>query len=374
MNIFRGRGSLSDADRFRRDFREIFCQEGISAAGISAATQAGACELSIRKVEGRLPNGEEYSAYVLGDHVHKPRSKVQAYWVPQGQFVDIPETPGQNDPKFVFTPSFSGCTWVMDRLPEGRIRVHHVEGGRFEEQYSSGALQLGNFSTLSATRWRDYANPDRDGNLTRKASMFMAHEEGQGWVQYWQTREYTVGQRGDFAVGPNGKVQGHDYCVLTHQERVNGLLTTMAASHSEQCRHGQPTIQSSRSEFPVRDLRLPDLNPSQSAPSQDRTTEVHHDGNLHGGGARAYRSDSISSSNSSDVGHAADAYMARYLRGSEGAARLDESRYQPVARRGSTSSVSSTASSSSSESTSAARNERVEAYIRSQRGGGGRSR
>lgn len=63
-------------------------------------------------------------------------SPVKAYWVPQGKFMDIPIKPGENDPQVVFTPDFTGCHFVADKL-DTKFRIYHVEGGRIEQQYEN---------------------------------------------------------------------------------------------------------------------------------------------------------------------------------------------------------------------------------------------
>jgi hypothetical protein len=228
---------IHDVD-FNRDYPVAFCQDGISAAGINPATQAGEVIVSIHKIEGQLGNGENYSAYVIGDKGGKGQ-QIAAYWVPQGGSAVIPEHPGKEDPKFVFTPSFSGCTWVLNRVDESTLLAQHLTGGKFNSEYSANREEKG--IALSATRWRDYAAPDPEGKLTKKAAMFMRYEgRDQGWGQFWQTRDYIVGKSGQGieVIGDNAKVVGHDYKVLTRSERSAAFGTVMAASASEHRRHG----------------------------------------------------------------------------------------------------------------------------------------
>lgn len=78
-----------------------------------------------------------YFIQLVGDRTHSSYDS-KAYWLAQGKFIDIPLNPVENvDPEIVFTPSFSGCSLVVDYMNDKTLRVYHVEGGKELEQYNN---------------------------------------------------------------------------------------------------------------------------------------------------------------------------------------------------------------------------------------------
>jgi hypothetical protein len=264
FNRLTGRAS-NDADVFAEKYREIFCQEAISVAGLSnrdaSSLPAGPAHFSVQKVTGSTvwTDGHEYkeapfSAYVMGKGAARDGTSLHGYWVPQGGVTEIARNPGPSDPKFLLTPSFSGCTAVVENVPgqPDKLRVRHISGGRHEEEYGAqvSAGQIRGVDVVSSVRWRDYAHPNAQDKLTTKGAMFMAHEQDRGWVQYWQVRSISIGRISDHryaATGPND-VRGHSLHVLDNQERFNGLVTLEAGIRSERGRYaGLPDIAVSES-------------------------------------------------------------------------------------------------------------------------------
>lgn len=78
----------------------------------------------------RFQNRNEWYYYIQ----ESPNSNNEAWWLPQGQFIDIPIVPGPDDPIFVFTPAFTGCSLVVDYLNSATLRVYHVQR---VEQYNN---------------------------------------------------------------------------------------------------------------------------------------------------------------------------------------------------------------------------------------------
>lgn len=56
-------------------------------------------------------------------------------WLPQGKSITFPVEPRHDQPCFVFTGDFTGCSLIIDQLTEFEYRAYHVEGGKMAEQY-----------------------------------------------------------------------------------------------------------------------------------------------------------------------------------------------------------------------------------------------
>jgi hypothetical protein len=287
MDFFRS-SRKNHARTFSEDYPKIFCQEAVSVAGLTnhdaANMQAGPAYFSVERVKGRTrwTDGHEFaegkfSAFVMGKGEAADARSLHAYWVPQGGVTEIARNPGPSDPKLLFTPSFSGCTSVVEAIPgqPDRLRVRHISGGRHEEEYASKVRdgQVRQVDVVSASSWREYAHPDAQDRLTMKSAMFMVHEPERGWVQYWQARTISIGRTQDrqyAATGPN-LVRGQDVVVLDNPERFKGLVILEARIRSEGARHGGiPQLAISRSEpGPQYDIsaRTAALKPSVSTPS-----------------------------------------------------------------------------------------------------------
>ena len=110
-----------------------------------------------------------------------------AYWAPQGGYVDIPAHPQKGDPELVFTPGFSGCTFVADMLNEKTIRVRHVQGSMEDLEYNNLAASEHGQGMIEAMEYIDYGyHNDIHGKLIEntKASAFMIYESGRWNIKY----------------------------------------------------------------------------------------------------------------------------------------------------------------------------------------------
>jgi len=109
-----------------------------------------------------------------------------AYWVPQGGHIDIPAHP-MRGPKLVFTPGFSGCTFVADKLNDETIRVRHVQGGKEDLEYNNLAADEHGLGMIDAMEYVDYGyHHDSQGNLMENitGSAFMIYENDQWNIKY----------------------------------------------------------------------------------------------------------------------------------------------------------------------------------------------
>ncbi|XP_061723516.1 uncharacterized protein LOC133529733 [Cydia pomonella] len=79
-----------------------------------------------------------------------------AYWLPQGGSIDIPQRPNSNQPRYVFTPDFSGCSWTVTPLSNGMLRLRHVEGGREAAQFNNLSSGAKGGATTYAMQYKDY--------------------------------------------------------------------------------------------------------------------------------------------------------------------------------------------------------------------------
>lgn len=110
-----------------------------------------------------------------------------AYWAPQGGHVDIPAHPQKGQPELVFTPGFSGCTFVADKLDENTLRVRHVQGGKEDTEYNDLAVNEHGQGMIDAMEYRDYGYHmnGQEGLMENiSGSAFMIYEEGQWNIKY----------------------------------------------------------------------------------------------------------------------------------------------------------------------------------------------
>ena len=84
---------------------------------------------------------------------------IQAYWVPQGQSLDIPLHPNEGEPRYVFTPDFSGCSMEVDRINAHTLKVYHVEGGKEQAQYVDQNHGWGNAASMPPAAYGTAAQP-----------------------------------------------------------------------------------------------------------------------------------------------------------------------------------------------------------------------
>ncbi|MCW0309566.1 RHS repeat domain-containing protein [Pantoea ananatis] len=112
-----------------------------------------------------------------------------AYWASQGGYVDIPTHPQQGDPRLVFTPGFSGCTFVADKINENTIRVRHVQGGKEDIEYNDLAPGQHGQGMIDAMEYQHYGyhqNENRQLIENITGSAFMVYE-GNHWIIKYQS-------------------------------------------------------------------------------------------------------------------------------------------------------------------------------------------
>lgn len=111
----------------------------------------------------------------------------QAYWAPQGGYVDIPAHPQKGDPTLVLTPGFSGCTFVADKLNEDTIRVRHVQGKKEDPEYNNLDDEEHGQGMIDAMEYKDYGYHHDDQRELKENIMgtaFLKYEDNQWKIKY----------------------------------------------------------------------------------------------------------------------------------------------------------------------------------------------
>ncbi|WP_118985793.1 hypothetical protein [Photorhabdus sp. CRCIA-P01] len=110
---------------------------------------------------------------------------ILAYWAPQGGYVDIPAQPNlSRHPQYVFTPGFSGCSFVVDKMHKDILRVRHVQGGQEDAEYNNQNIDHG-MGMIAAMEFRDYGYHEADGKVMENTYGFAFLKFNPGEKQ-WQ--------------------------------------------------------------------------------------------------------------------------------------------------------------------------------------------
>lgn len=114
---------------------------------------------------------------------------ILAYWAPQGGYVDIPAQPNiSRNPQYVFTPSFSGCSFVVDKMNKDTLRVRHVQGGQEDVEYNNQNIDHG-MGMITAMEFRDYGYHEADGKVIENTYGFAFlkfNQEEKQWQLHYQ--------------------------------------------------------------------------------------------------------------------------------------------------------------------------------------------
>ncbi|MDY7587578.1 cytotoxin [Vibrio cholerae] len=115
-----------------------------------------------------------------------------AYWVAQGKYLDIPKHPDPHrDHLYVFTPNFSGCSFVVDDWEDEVIRVYHVEGGKEDKQYNE--LQYHGNGLINYMSFRDYGFYQQGSSIIKNITgfAFMRYNtQTRNWEIHFQKQEH----------------------------------------------------------------------------------------------------------------------------------------------------------------------------------------
>lgn len=105
-----------------------------------------------------------------------------AYWLPQGQYIDVPlKNPCAN---YIFTPELSGCKIYVDRVSGDMARFFHIQGPHEAKEYTSsvqGSQLLAIDSNDYGIEWRD--NPDYVNSIRANVVFQYGNNEWICWLQ-----------------------------------------------------------------------------------------------------------------------------------------------------------------------------------------------
>ncbi|WP_175964441.1 TcdA/TcdB pore-forming domain-containing protein [Burkholderia pyrrocinia] len=189
-------------NKFTDDFRnaivtaKILDTQEYKANGIDLRN-GGKYQFSIAENYGALANGQKTEKfYTLELKAGKSRATsaarekptVNAYWAPQGSYVDIPIHPGPNDSNILFTPDFGGCHIAIDQINDDTYRVYHVEGGKENVQYNN--LPDHGYGHVASMESRDYSQDTPNGQ-SASGHAYMIYEDGT-WKIRWQKQHVVM--------------------------------------------------------------------------------------------------------------------------------------------------------------------------------------
>lgn len=162
--------------------------------------------------------------------IPKGSEDVHAYWCHQGGHVDIPIHPSINEPKFLFTPPFSGCSLVVDlqKINEkNSLRVYHVQGGKEDVEYNNLARNKDTLGMLYSMEYKDYGfhwDYIKTAFVENIHGMaFLAYSEQQKmWIMYSQSLHANGIPSISRVVEENGKIHVHAF-LPDNVKIVNGI-------------------------------------------------------------------------------------------------------------------------------------------------------
>lgn len=145
-----------------------------------------------------LPAPVHRSSWLDFGKKSKASPDTSAYFLAQGGFIDIPIHPAPNQPSFVLTPPFSGCSLVVDILerttnnqPEKFYRVYHVEGRKENQQYNDlGDHGYGMVEIMQYKHYGYHFDTDRHRFLENVLGLaFMKYSQQHNtWLLYRQNQ------------------------------------------------------------------------------------------------------------------------------------------------------------------------------------------
>lgn len=142
---------------------------------------------------------------------------IKAYWSPGHSYVDIPIEPKSTEPHYVFTQSFSGCSLVVDRMPNF-YRVYHVWSGYEDKEYNNlkdhgygmaASIGYEHYGTYRDTIKKTYfQNIDFQNIENRYGNIFMVfNKERKKWQIHAQNIDVD-GENGAFNIVPSSSRDG----------------------------------------------------------------------------------------------------------------------------------------------------------------------
>lgn len=152
-------------------------------------------KFALKKVN--IPNQEhtyDFNVIKMSD-----TGDTRAYFVAAKDFTIIPVHPTENDPKYLFTDSFAGCSLVVDRLMlshKNEYKVYHVYSNH-ENDYNNVYFddRLGQAASLEYKDYGFHKNDPSSNNIieNRAAVAFMKYSTvSNSWEIHYQKTSYAV--------------------------------------------------------------------------------------------------------------------------------------------------------------------------------------
>jgi hypothetical protein len=189
-------------------------------------TDAGQSSFSLCKMK---TNDGQSVVRVAKSPASTSERPVMAYWVPQGSSCDIPHKPGDNEPKVVFTPDFSGCGLYVDQHVAS-YRVYHVQGGSnyCSVEYSNKDHGVGFAGGMEAS---DY------GSSAEQVAGFayLRYMEDRWWIYYQRQTGIGLGCSSDGVLQAVGslRVSGGGRIPIARLPQENPRMVQAAAGIGE---------------------------------------------------------------------------------------------------------------------------------------------
>lgn len=131
-------------------------------------------------------HGKTFNALKIIEN-NRDHSAEAAYWLPQKGHVDIPLKPTINEPRFVLTPGFNGCSLTADLVNSHTIRLYHVNGGTEEAEYNRKNHFLG---MIGALVYKNYGyHMDKGKIIEHKDASVFVQFMGVHWMVRYQMIE-----------------------------------------------------------------------------------------------------------------------------------------------------------------------------------------
>lgn len=157
-------------------------------------------------------NGQTYN--VLQKSTEKKSDlDVKAYWCPQGGSVVIPIRPNGDQPKYLFTPAFSGCHIAIDYV-DNQYRVYHVQGGYEKNEYNDLPIEAHGEGMVASMQYKDYGFNVIHGQdvlsdtavQNRQGMAFLQFDNSRNeWAMHYRGESYNGGMPSITSIQTTGK-------------------------------------------------------------------------------------------------------------------------------------------------------------------------
>lgn len=115
------------------------------------------------------------------------------YWVPINKHTEIPRIPTGDQPRYVFTPDFCGCTFTITPSENNMLRVRHVQGNLEGRQFNRLSTDEKGGPISYAMQFKDYGYHElHTGEIVQNTGAFTFMEFTNGeWRLHYQLQVNT---------------------------------------------------------------------------------------------------------------------------------------------------------------------------------------